>query len=71
MKPIENALKPSSAILLIHCQDSKGIVSSVSEFIFKNNGNIMYLDQHVDTSQGVFLCVLSGNWKNFRFRMRK
>ncbi|MBM9512430.1 formyltetrahydrofolate deformylase [Desulfogranum marinum] len=65
MKPIENALKPSSAILLIHCQDSKGIVSSVSEFIFKNNGNIMYLDQHVDTSQGVFFMRIEWELEKF------
>lgn len=65
MNPIENALKPSSAILLIHCQDSKGIVSSVSEFIFKNNGNIMYLDQHVDTSQGVFFMRIEWELEKF------
>lgn len=65
MNPIENALKPSSAILLIHCQDSKGIVASVSEFIFKNNGNIMYLDQHVDTSQGVFFMRIEWELENF------
>ena len=29
-----------SAILLIHCPDTKGIVASVTEFIYKNNGNI-------------------------------
>lgn len=54
MIPQEKSTKPASAILLIHCQDSKGIVASVSEFIYKNSGNIMALDQHVDTSQGVF-----------------
>ncbi len=65
MDPIENDLMPSSAILLIHCQDRKGIVSSVSEFIFKNNGNIMYLDQHVDTSQGVFFMRIEWELGNF------
>ncbi|MEM7009607.1 MAG: ACT domain-containing protein, partial [Thermodesulfobacteriota bacterium] len=40
-----------SAILLIHCPDRKGIVSTITEFIFKNEGNILYLDQHVDTEQ--------------------
>ncbi len=55
----------SSAVLLIHCKDSKGIVASVSEFIFKNNGNINYLDQHVDTSQGVFFMRIEWELDNF------
>src|SRR5512142_1567670 len=37
-----------SAILLIHCPDRTGLVAMVTEFIFKNNGNVLYLDQHVD-----------------------
>ena len=56
---------PSTAVLLIHCKDSKGIVASVSEFIFKNNGNITYLDQHVDTSQEVFFMRIEWELENF------
>lgn len=41
-------------ILLIHCQDSKGIISAITNFIFTQNGNIVYLDQHVDKQTGVF-----------------
>lgn len=44
----------NSAILLIHCPDQKGIVIAVTEFIFKNGGNILQLDQHVDSEQKVF-----------------
>ena len=44
----------NSATLLISCPDSKGIVATVTEFIHKNNGNILYLDQHVDHNDGVF-----------------
>jgi len=43
-----------SAILLMHCPDQKGLVAAVTEFIAANNGNITYLDQHVDSSQKVF-----------------
>ena len=46
--------KPRSAILLIHCPDRKGLVASVTDFIGKNNGNIIYLDQHVDMEKKVF-----------------
>ena len=38
-----------TAVLLIDCPDKKGIVTDVTEFIFKNKGNIIHLDQHVDT----------------------
>ena len=44
----------ASAILLIHCPDNKGIVATVSEFIYRNNGNITALAQHVDQDQQVF-----------------
>jgi formyltetrahydrofolate deformylase len=37
-----------SAILLMHCPDQKGLVASVTEFIAKNGGNILSLEQHVD-----------------------
>jgi len=44
----------NSAILLIHCPDQKGLVIAVTEFIYKNGGNILHLDQHVDEQQSVF-----------------
>lgn len=43
-----------SAILLVHCRDQKGLVAAVTDFISTNNGNIIYLDQHVDASKKVF-----------------
>lgn len=55
----------SSAILLIHCPDNKGIIATVSEFIFKNNGNITYLDQHVDTHRQVFFMRIEWELDNF------
>ena len=55
----------SSAILLIHCPDNKGIVATVSEFIFKNNGNITYLDQHVDSTQKTFFMRIEWELDDF------
>ena len=43
-----------TAILLIHCPDRKGILSTVTEFLNENNGNIIYLDQHVDRQEKIF-----------------
>ena len=44
----------NSAILLIHCPDQRGIVHHVTDFIFRNSGNILRLDQHVDVEQQLF-----------------
>jgi len=55
----------NSAILLIHCPDQTGIVASVTDFIGKNNGNILYLDQHVDLEKKVFFMRLEWELENF------
>ncbi len=47
-------MSTSTAVLLIHCPDKRGIVASVTDFLHKNNGNIIYLDQHVDEQNRVF-----------------
>jgi len=44
-----------TAILLIHCPDSTGLVARVSNFIFEHKGNILHADQHLDSRQGMFL----------------
>lgn len=43
-----------TATLLIHCHDRRGLVSAITDFIFRNDGNIVYLDQHVDAQKEVF-----------------
>lgn len=48
------ALDGHTATLLMHCRDQRGLVAGVSEFLARHGGNIVYLDQHVDTAEGVF-----------------
>ena len=50
----------ANLILLIHCPDRQGILATVTEFLNKNNGNIIYLDQHVDYQNKVFFIGLNG-----------
>jgi formyltetrahydrofolate hydrolase len=38
----------NSAILLVTCPDRRGIVASISDFIFRHNGNILHADEHAD-----------------------
>ena len=54
-----------SAILLIHCPDQKGLVASITEFIHKNSGNIIYLDQHVDSIKNVFFMRIEWMLEDF------
>jgi formyltetrahydrofolate deformylase len=54
-----------SAILLIHCPDRKGLVATVTDFIYKNNGNILYLDQHVDYQKQMFFMRVEWDLKDF------
>jgi formyltetrahydrofolate deformylase len=56
---------PRSAILLIHCPDQKGIVLAVTDFIFKNQGNVVYLDQHVDFEKKMFFMRIEWDLKEF------
>ncbi len=55
-----------SAILLIHCRDRQGLVAAITDFIARNNGNIIYLDQHVDAQQQVFFMRVEWELDQFR-----
>ena len=44
-----------TAVLLLSCRDQKGLVAAVSDFLYRNNGNITHADQHTDREEGVFL----------------
>ena len=44
-----------NAVLLISCPDQKGLVATVSDFIFKHNGNIVHTDEHTDAELDRFL----------------
>lgn len=48
--------------LLIHCKDRSNIIANVTNFIAKNGGNIVYLDQHVDREQDVFFMRLESEF---------
>ncbi len=60
-----------SAILLIHCPDKKGIVVSITEFIYQNNGNIESLDQHVDHENKVFFMRVQWQLEGFSIEESK
>ena len=56
---------PHSAILLISCPDRVGIVASVTEFIYRHNGNIIDLEQHVGVKEGHFFMRVEWSLNGF------
>jgi formyltetrahydrofolate deformylase len=55
-----------TAILLMHCPDQKGLVAEVTDFLQRNNGNIISLDQHVDRSADRFFMRVEWELNDFR-----
>jgi formyltetrahydrofolate deformylase len=45
----------NSAVLLISCPDRRGIVATISDFVFNHNGNILHADEHADEGSNLFL----------------
>jgi formyltetrahydrofolate deformylase len=60
-----NETSRKSAILLIHCKDQPGIVVSITDFIFNSGGNILSLDQHVDSEHQKFFMRVEWDLKKF------
>ncbi|WP_439481996.1 formyltetrahydrofolate deformylase [Cyclobacterium plantarum] len=58
-----------TAILIIQCKDSKGIVAAVSQFLYENNGNILAIDQYIDEELGDFF--MRAEWELDSFDIPK
>jgi len=69
IKPLRE--KKNTAILLIHCPDRQGILATVTEFLNKNNGNIINLDQHVDRVEKIFYMRVEWELKDFAIPSKK
>jgi formyltetrahydrofolate deformylase len=54
-----------TAILLLSCPDRIGLVSRISHFIFERGGNILDLDEHVDTEEKDFSIRVAWDMRNF------
>jgi len=56
------------AILLISCQDQKGITAAITNFIFHNQGNIVHADQHIDEHSNTFFMRIEWSLDNFKLK---
>jgi len=64
-------MSKNTAILLMHCPDQTGLVAAVTDFLHKNNGNIIDLDQHVDTNEHYFFMRVEWNLEGFAIPKEK
>ena len=55
----------SNAILLISCKDTKGITAAVTNFVYKNGGNIEHADQHIDKDVNTFFMRIEWSLEGF------
>lgn len=61
----------NSAVLLISCPDKKGIVATVSNFVFQNGGNILHADEHLDSELDLFLMRLEWDLQGFKLSSKE
>ncbi len=60
-----------TATLLISCPDRKGILSEITGFIARNDGNIIHADQHIDFQKEIFFMRIEWALKNFKIPKEK
>jgi len=53
------------AILLLSCPDQPGIIAKISNFIYKNKGNIIDVDQHTIHAEKLFLMRVEWQLEGF------
>jgi len=56
--------------LLISCKDQKGIIANTTNFIQNQDGNIVYVDQHVDREQGIFFMRIESEFSETIFNLQ-
>lgn len=45
----------NTAILLVTCPDTRGVVATIADFVYRHNGNILHADEHADEESNLFL----------------
>ncbi|PYX79417.1 MAG: formyltetrahydrofolate deformylase, partial [Acidobacteria bacterium] len=60
---------PEHAVLLVSCPDQKGIVATVSDFVYKHGANIVESEQHQDVDFNLFLMRLEWDLDGFDLSM--
>jgi formyltetrahydrofolate deformylase len=64
--PPSSPRPPVTATLLVSCRDRTGLVAALSDFVFRNEGNIVDADQHAERETGLFFMRLRWDLAGFR-----
>ena len=56
----------NTAILLLSCPDTKGLVATIADFVYRHNGNILHADEHADETSNRFLMRVEFDAIDFR-----
>jgi formyltetrahydrofolate deformylase len=65
-----DAAVPLRATLLVSCRDRTGLVAALSDFVFRNGGNILDADQHAEVETGLFFMRLVWDLATFQLDRR-
>ncbi|HRT27455.1 MAG TPA: formyltetrahydrofolate deformylase [Syntrophales bacterium] len=65
---MSDRLSEANAILLLSCPDQRGIVASVSNFVFQHNGNIVHAAQHTTQKSKIFFMRIEWELEGFDIR---
>jgi formyltetrahydrofolate deformylase len=58
-----------TAVLLVDCPDAKGIVASISSFLYSHGANILSSDQHQDNQAGLFFMRVAFDLAEFTIEL--
>ena len=61
----------SEAILLISCPDKKGVVATVTNYLYEKNGNVLDADQHIDAQTNTFFMRIEWSLEGFNIEEAK
>jgi formyltetrahydrofolate deformylase (EC 3.5.1.10) len=64
-------MNEANAVLLLSCPDRKGLVATISDFIFKHNGNIVHADQHTSQTTKTFFMRIEWELAGFTIPREK
>jgi formyltetrahydrofolate deformylase len=60
-----------TAVLLVDCPDAKGIVASISSFLYSHGANILSSDQHQDNQAGLFFMRVAFDLADFTLELEE
>ena len=66
---MKSSASRNKAIILLSCPDQQGLVASISQFLYKNKGNIIQADQHTDMESHMFYFRVE--WEISGFKLSK